>query len=737
MLIIEFFITNTMNRMDIARQIRNDKISLDEIKILAKKLNISYIDRRKTIAKIRKELNISRKDLCIFEEGCHTRANYGYEDRIGLFCEDHHINGTMVISINKRTELHIDNYRIQLIEKFRDGKIEEVAKELKIKFYPEKRQNCGRIIKRKLNIPHMACCIQEDCTKRCIFGNEGHRALFCKKHIVPNMIRLVHNKNKCSVEDCNKVSKFRFEDGSTRRCEKHKLDEMVKLAQICEHEDCTIRANFGYKVDNIGRYCSIHRQSDMVYVYRVYCKEKGCTIGAGFGYPDTKVEEYCFAHSRKGMISFHKRCEDCDKTAAFGFIAENIVRWCNDHKTEGAISLRKPPCSYEGCDLSASFMVENGDGKRFCSYHKPDSASYVGSRKCQIDGCKLRATFGYINSSRTMCKEHRLPDMIDPHRKYCEYISCVKSASFGLASDNIKMFCYTHKTSDMICLGKKLCEFESCKSEASYGLVEDNKVTRCHLHKLTDMKKLGVTVCEQCDNFASYGFEVDGILRYCYDHKLEGSIHLLRKRCDIDNCFKRVDYGFYHCPTTRCSEHKLPDQVRYKYCNPKCHCNNKAIYGKEKPTACIEHKAIDDILIVKISICICCYLEIPMNSIQSDTCQECYDYLNNPNHPKAKENKIGRLLIRLEVNLISHDRIIDTQCNKYRPDYVIDNNHNIIIVEVDEDKHSSKAYKCEINRMKEIANCFGGTPVIFIRFNPDSYRVEGKSIKSYYGRERF
>ena len=44
-----------------------------------------------------------------------------------------------------------------------------------------------------------------------------------------------------------------------------------------------------------------------------------------------------------------------------------------------------------------------------------------------------------------------------------------------------------------------------------------------------------------------------------------------------------------------------------------------------------------------------------------------------------------------------------------------------VIVEVDENQHSSYACECEQGRMIQIHQDFGGTPILFIRFNPDTY----------------
>ena len=50
-------------------------------------------------------------------------------------------------------------------------------------------------------------------------------------------------------------------------------------------------------------------------------------------------------------------------------------------------------------------------------------------------------------------------------------------------------------------------------------------------------------------------------------------------------------------------------------------------------------------------------------------------------------------------------------------------------MEVDENQHKSYPCECEQTRMIMIHQSFGGTPIIFIRFNPDDYEVDKNQKK--------
>lgn len=76
----------------------------------------------------------------------------------------------------------------------------------------------------------------------------------------------------------------------------------------------------------------------------------------------------------------------------------------------------------------------------------------------------------------------------------------------------------------------------------------------------------------------------------------------------------------------------------------------------------------------------------------------------------------------------THQDEVVGDCSKKRPDYVIDNGKFQIVVEVDEHQHNSYPCDCEIGRMLMIHQDIGMT-TIFIRYNPDNYKVNGKTIK--------
>lgn len=77
------------------------------------------------------------------------------------------------------------------------------------------------------------------------------------------------------------------------------------------------------------------------------------------------------------------------------------------------------------------------------------------------------------------------------------------------------------------------------------------------------------------------------------------------------------------------------------------------------------------------------------------------------------------------------DKRVDGGCSKRRPDLLLDLGTHIIIIEVDENKHTTYDCSCENKRLMELSRDLGHRPIVFIRFNPDGYvDSTGKKIIS-------
>ena len=75
------------------------------------------------------------------------------------------------------------------------------------------------------------------------------------------------------------------------------------------------------------------------------------------------------------------------------------------------------------------------------------------------------------------------------------------------------------------------------------------------------------------------------------------------------------------------------------------------------------------------------------------------------------------------------DKKIDGGCSKRRPDLFLDLGYQVVIVEVDENQHVDYDCSCENKRIMQISQDINHRPLIFIRFNPDEYRILKKAEK--------
>jgi hypothetical protein len=119
-------------------------------------------------------------------------------------------------------------------------------------------------------------------------------------------------------------------------------------------------------------------------------------------------------------------------------------------------------------------------------------------------------------------------------------------------------------------------------------------------------------------------------------------------------------------------------------------------------------------------------------------CMPCF--VNNPENQdkptirnyKTKEKEVVNQITKTFTNFSwVSDKKVKDGCSRRRPDLLLDMGTHIIIVEVDENKHTDYECSCEHKRLMELSQDLQHRPIIFIRFNPDDYiNQEGILIKS-------
>lgn len=110
-------------------------------------------------------------------------------------------------------------------------------------------------------------------------------------------------------------------------------------------------------------------------------------------------------------------------------------------------------------------------------------------------------------------------------------------------------------------------------------------------------------------------------------------------------------------------------------------------------------------------------------------CFQCHCALNPfddiPHRPRTKEAAVvGRLRLTFPDLTMICDKKVADGCSRRRPDLLVDFGSHVVIVECDEFQHRNTS--CEDKRMMELFQDCNNRPIVFLRFNPDSFMRDGQ-----------
>ena len=130
------------------------------------------------------------------------------------------------------------------------------------------------------------------------------------------------------------------------------------------------------------------------------------------------------------------------------------------------------------------------------------------------------------------------------------------------------------------------------------------------------------------------------------------------------------------------------------------------------------------------------WCEITANLKYQGYCLVCYvnmfpDEPNARNYKTKEKDVVDRITQTFTSFTWVADKKVQDGCSRRRPDLLLDMGSHIIIVEVDENKHTDYDCSCENKRLMELSQDLQHRPIIFIRFNPDDYtNQDGLLVKS-------
>ena len=292
------------------------------------------------------------------------------------------------------------------------------------------------------------------------------------------------------------------------------------------------------------------------------------------------------------------------------------------------------------------------------------------------------------NIQKAKCKEC-VGSQICIHNKYKS--RCIECGGNELCIHNIlNNMCKK-------CKGSSICEHNKHKPHCK----ECNGISICKHNKRKSM-------CKECGGSQICIHNIDK--SRCYECGGSGlCIHKKRK----EYC-KECD-GSQICIHNKCKSN-------CKECNGSCFC----VHNKQK----IRCKDCDGSDLCKSTFCEKRKIK-KYNNYCLSCCVNLFPEIKVSRNHKTKEKTVVDYIINKFSNYTwLCDKQIYDGCSKRRPDLLLDLGDQIIIVEIDENKHNNYDCICENKRLMEISQDLNHRPIIFIRFNPDKYNNEGNIIKS-------
>ena len=324
----------------------------------------------------------------------------------------------------------------------------------------------------------------------------------------------------------------------------------------------------------------------------------------------------------------------------------------------------------------------------------------VKDKKCVE--CDTRPNFNLKGETKPLyCSKHKKQGMINVTSKRC--LECNTLSSYNVRGETKPLYCSKHKKNDMIDIKSKTCL--ECDVIPTFNVKGETNGLYCSEHKKDNMVDVKNKTCRECDKQPSYNNEGQKKGLYCVDHKKEDMIDIRNKTCIYEGCDTRPSYN---------------------------------LAGKKQGIYCVTHK-LDDMINVVSKTCKSNWCLTQVSTKKYDGyCLFCYINLF-PDKPvsrnyKTKEYSVVEFVKTKfpELDFIA-DKIISGGCSRRRPDLFLDILYQIIIIEIDENQHTDYDCSCQNKRIMELSQDLGHRPIVFIRFNPDDYKKDGKNITSCWG----
>lgn len=461
------------------------------------------------------------------------------------------------------------------------------------------------------------------------------------------------------------------------------------------------------------------------------CQFNGCRKQPFYNVPGKTRNCFCSQHKHPSMVNvISQKCEvtDCSITPTYNLDGNKKARFCFEHKDPNMVDVKHKKCEYIGCPkIKPAFNLTGSKKGRFCYDHKLPNMVNIIDKRCEVVDCQKRPSYNVMGQSRRFCFDHKLPDMINVTIKTCESTDCPKIACYNISGESRSRFCVDHKHPGMIQIKYKKCQFENCTKQPTFNIQGESRPIFCTDHKQTDMINVIQNTCQTtgCRKQSAYNFKGQQRPIFCFDHKLVDMVDVKnKKKCESLDCGKAPCYGIPGHRATNCAEHKKSGMIvsPKKLCM-ELNCKEVAIYGIQKAVHCTFHFQKGEISLIGKECSNCHLVDVVDENGKCSTCDP--NTIRRVQLAKQREVKLW-LDHRGHNDYQYYDRIVDSSCGKERPDFAFDCGTHFVIVEVDEHQHRERQEECECVRMVNLSQTIG-MPTVFIRYNPDPFKINGKT----------
>jgi len=296
--------------------------------------------------------------------------------------------------------------------------------------------------------------------------------------------------------------------------------------------------------------------------------------------------------------------------------------------------------------------------------------------------CKKKACYNYEGRIAIVCEYHKHPGMIFIQKQKCAHAKCQRIARFNIPNEKQSIYCIDHKLPDMIDLQNALYDYDNkqgfleqinkmiYESNQPILLVRDKKPEKM-IHESNQPKKKPVENKNKC-----YKEDCDKIPKFNAPHKHGGMY------CDEHKKMFMVNVVDSPCCTPYCTTRGLK---KYEY-----HC-------------------------------LFCFVHL-------------FPHSPLTRNYKTKEASVVEFVKTTFPHYTwINDKRVQDGCSRRRPDLLLDLGDQVLIIEIDENHHVDYECSCENKRIMELSQAVGHRPIVFIRFNPDSYVVDGQKVPSCWG----